>query len=146
MSHQLNVWDLLITPFISFLHFLPCREKAHDKEFSRENLKPHRDSQIMTLSVEPIKFFYVSMRHFENLSIGLKRPSWIMFYKRERYHPSLVCLKLKHYINILNMLKVNYRDIRKTFRWFFVFSDFTLTQYFNLLFLLVTQYTCLLGM
>ena len=30
-------------PFIYI--FLPCREKAHDnKEFSRENSKPHRES------------------------------------------------------------------------------------------------------
>ena len=49
ISHYLNVRNPLISPFISFLYFLPCYEKDHDnKEFSRGNSKPHCDSGLTT--------------------------------------------------------------------------------------------------
>ena len=47
LSYYSNVTDPLIIPMI--FTFLSCHEKAHDnKEFSQENSKPHRESQITT--------------------------------------------------------------------------------------------------
>ena len=51
LSYYLNVKDPLIIPLIIFSS---CCEKVHDnKEFSHENSKPHRESQIMTGKVKP---------------------------------------------------------------------------------------------
>ena len=47
LLYNLNVTDTLIIPFIFI--FLSCREKAHNnKEFRRENSKPHHGSRITT--------------------------------------------------------------------------------------------------
>ena len=47
LSYYLNITDPLIIP-LSFT-FLFCHEKAHvNKECSRENSKPHHESQIKT--------------------------------------------------------------------------------------------------
>ena len=47
LSYYLNITGPLIIPFIFI--FLSCREKALDnKEFSRENSKPLRESRITT--------------------------------------------------------------------------------------------------
>ena len=47
LSYYLNFAGPLIIPMIFI--FVSCREKAHDnKEFSRENSKPRRESRLKT--------------------------------------------------------------------------------------------------